>query len=47
MIKSKKLVLCSYKDLGLAKALHELVTPLQLVEGSSGMLMEEVYLGKA
>lgn len=47
-IKPKKLVLCSNKDLGLAKALYELVPPLQLLlVGSSGMLTEEVSLGKA
>lgn len=40
-------MLCSNKDFGLAKALYELVSPLQLVEGSSGMLRKEVYLGKA
>lgn len=47
MIKSKKLVWYSNKDFGLAKAFHELVPALQLVEGSSGMLREEVNLGKA
>lgn len=47
-IKSKKLVLCSNEDLGLAKALYELVPPLQLLlGGSSGMLREEVSLGNA
>lgn len=42
MIKSKKLVLGSNKDFGLAEALYELVPPPQLVEGSSGMLREEL-----
>ena len=47
MIKSKKLVLCSNKDFGLAKALYERVPPLQLEESSAGMFREEANLGKA
>lgn len=32
MLKSKKIILCKTKILGLVKALYELVTPLQLME---------------